>query len=272
MSRKGFTLVELLVVIAIISLLISILAPSLNIAKDIARQVVCSANMTAVGKAFHLYGQANDDKYPPYQMGMKGGKPTFSPYPCIEPTFWASKEGDLDPVTLKQRWRGAGMLYRDGYVQDPKYFYCPAATGSWFLLRNYLHDPVTGQTVPWGTFDPFTTMIRMGYFFNGWGKQYADLPAPGWDVAARTFSSMEQDKCLMIDQCVFPWATGIHTAQGMDSPTFNIMFNDAHVEPRTSSVIQSILEANWGDTLKNWVKDGEHNDWHDNYTVIYSGV
>ena len=55
---KAFTLIELLMVIAIISLLASILLPSLNRAKDLARRVVCASNMKSCGLATRLY--AND--------------------------------------------------------------------------------------------------------------------------------------------------------------------------------------------------------------------
>ena len=279
MARKAFTLVELLVVIAIISLLISILAPSLNVAKDIAKQVVCSSNMAAVGKGFAIYGQVNADKYPPYTYNMKGGRPNIVDYfNCIERTMWATKVGDLDPVTLVQKWRGAGMLYRDKYVQSPTYYYCPAQMNSWFVLEEYTTNRTTGATVAWGTVDNWSNFVRVGYFFNGWGKWYADIPlANKWDIAGRTFSSMENDKLLMIDQAVFPWSNSVHTARGKENPTFNIMFPDGHVEPYTSSLIQDILLVSWGGALKTWATnqqglvDGDNNDWHDDYYVITTG-
>ena len=61
----GFTLIELLVVIAIIALLVSILLPSLNRAKELARRAVCGGNLNSIGKAMYLYaGGANDGDLP----------------------------------------------------------------------------------------------------------------------------------------------------------------------------------------------------------------
>ena len=61
---KGFTLIELLVVIAIIALLVSILLPSLNRARELAKRVSCAANLNGVGKALALYKAANGDNFP----------------------------------------------------------------------------------------------------------------------------------------------------------------------------------------------------------------
>ena len=63
-EARAFTLIELLVVIAIISLLVSILLPSLSRAKDLARTVVCASTQRATGLATHQYATDNDGWLP----------------------------------------------------------------------------------------------------------------------------------------------------------------------------------------------------------------
>ena len=70
-QSRAFTLIELLVVIAIISLLVSILLPSLNRAKELARRVICAANERAIGQAIFLYNYENDNYMPgPVYIGQ----------------------------------------------------------------------------------------------------------------------------------------------------------------------------------------------------------
>ncbi len=58
--RRGFTLIELLVVIAIISLLVSILLPSLGKAKDLAKAAMCGSQTRNMALAFLLYREEWD--------------------------------------------------------------------------------------------------------------------------------------------------------------------------------------------------------------------
>ncbi|MHC4511810.1 MAG: type II secretion system protein [Planctomycetota bacterium] len=60
--RKAFTLIELLVVIAVIAVLMAILMPALNRAREQGKRIVCLNNLGQLMKGWILYADDNNDK------------------------------------------------------------------------------------------------------------------------------------------------------------------------------------------------------------------
>lgn len=106
--KLAFTLVELLVVIAVISLLLSILVPSLSRARSMAKRTVCASNLRQIDLAVRLYLNAYDDTYPCAQ----------DPVIPEDPNIW---------LWMGRGWRGFIEPYLGGNidVNNPSVLFCP---------------------------------------------------------------------------------------------------------------------------------------------------
>jgi prepilin-type N-terminal cleavage/methylation domain-containing protein/prepilin-type processing-associated H-X9-DG protein len=124
-ARSAFTLIELLVVIAIIALLVSILLPSLNQARQLARGVYCLNNLDQMVNAAQMYAGNNDDYYPIAVYFENNWVDTYS-WDFITLTSGGTTE--IKP----------GLLWRDDMME--KIQQCPSFDGA----SNTQADPYTG--------------------------------------------------------------------------------------------------------------------------------
>lgn len=70
-KRNGFTLVELLVVITIIGILVGLLLPAVQNAREAGRQASCQNNLRQIGIAINAYAEVNEERFP----ATSGGSP-----------------------------------------------------------------------------------------------------------------------------------------------------------------------------------------------------
>ena len=129
-SGRGFTLIELLVVIAIIALLLSIVVPSLRVAKEVASRTICGTNLKALGQGVFVYANNNNDTLPPsyYIPGGTGPDLMFA-QPSASYWIFSLRASITLATPAKERVAstyGFGHLYMNDIVDTGEIFYCPS--------------------------------------------------------------------------------------------------------------------------------------------------
>ena len=127
-KRRGFTLVELLVVIAIIALLMAILMPALNRARELGRRAVCLGNPKQLALAWVMYADENDGDL---VNGMLGVDRTNPADPSV---IWEEAWVGIVDGGWSERQQINGSNIDEGikngalwdYAKNPKVFRCPS--------------------------------------------------------------------------------------------------------------------------------------------------
>lgn len=188
-SRKrfrGFTLVELLVVIAIIGILIALLLPAVQAAREAARRSQCTNYQKQWALACHNFADVNTEFYP--LGGMNGGGTVENRKTYQRITWHIFLWPFMEQSTLAKQYdfnQGfyAGPNLALGRVQIPAY-YCPSDKagseqdhndGYWRIMGNYvanmgnthLHQNAADQAIYSGSPFGIRHMYRMSEMTDG---------------------------------------------------------------------------------------------------------
>ncbi len=154
-ARKAFTLVELLVVIGIIALLVGILLPTLNRAREAGNRTKCLSNLRSIYQMLKIYEVTYQGASP---LGMSGSEPRLS--------YFLSRGSPTGGVPTS-----IGQLFSANIIKQGisgEVFYCPSYVGA-----SIWHD-YNGTSNPWPPTSPFYTDI--GTAQHGCRMSYSQRP------------------------------------------------------------------------------------------------
>jgi len=224
LKRKAFTLIELLVVISIIAMLLAILMPALNVAREQARRAVCSVNIRTLGIGLRMYEETNDMKLPP-QYNTSGSHSERESYRWSEPgntmNPWKAyigfqenytQGGKLIPVQLAK-------LYATKMIDTSEVYYCPSQGNRKHKQeQRYSWEYYTSEG-PWGHIPkslwPNEYLVRLSYDYWVHGKKTLD----------------ELHNRPVIFDMIYEWTRTSHRKGGAvaEPAGFNVLFGDGHV-------------------------------------------
>jgi prepilin-type N-terminal cleavage/methylation domain-containing protein len=135
-GRRGFTLIELLVVITIISMLIGMLLPAVQKAREAAMRISCANNLHQLGIAMHNY-EGTFGRLPPDRRNIGSATWAVELLPFMEET------------NLYRQWDLGKLYYQQNAVartSPVKNYFCPSRR----TASDYPKTSLSGDVPSWG--------------------------------------------------------------------------------------------------------------------------
>lgn len=188
---RGFTLIELLVVIAVIAVLLGLLLPAIQNAREAARRTSCRNNLRQIGLALHNYVDVNR-LFPPAfcasreEIRMQSAA-SWSVHARLLP--YLEQSAAYERIDLDVDWHDqvdTGVSYFKALV-----YLCPSDPNDRHRVRNgrpYVSPVTYGFNMgTWRIFDPVSRQHGRGIFGVNSSVSFAKIP----DGASNTLAASE---------------------------------------------------------------------------------
>jgi len=217
--------VELLVVIGIIALLISILLPALNAAKERANRVKCSSNLRQIGQGLLLYANDNKGIYPRTPATTAGSYTAFTG----GGTSTATDPFAAGAVTINDVTAALFLLVRNADI-NPEVFVCPSSNAEKDTLNNKPPNQrcnfYGANNLSYSFANPYPndTAIGLGYKLNG------NVPADFAIAGDRN----DGDGITTVNSASAASEQKKINSKNHEGDGENVLFNDGHCEWSTT--------------------------------------
>lgn len=196
-ADRGFTLLELLVVIAIIGVLVALLLPAVQSAREAARRAMCLNNLKQLGLALQNY-HATHQHFPPGNQGHLDPNQPFTPF-VVHVLPYLDESARFELYDFSRDWNNQHPGISDQINGAIPTYQCPSADRyvMWETTEDTFLDHKGNYGLNWGQYlyldqldngrYDITNDTRRAPFAPGFGASLAAIT----DGASHTFAMME---------------------------------------------------------------------------------